>query len=61
MHITPPRKNVTLLPIVPVVIRAPSGEVYESFAPLDCACEISLLCDKVRQFLGLDGPKMVEI
>jgi hypothetical protein len=61
MHITPQRKNKTFLHIVPVEIRAHSGKVYETFAPLDRACEISLLCDEVRQFLGLDGPKMVEI
>jgi hypothetical protein len=33
-----------------VVIRPPKGGIHKTFALLDCASEVTLLCEEVRQF-----------
>ena len=47
-------RKVTLLPIVPVVIRA-DGKRFETLALLDGASEVTIICEEVVKHLGLSG------
>lgn len=62
MNITTVRQKLTLLFIVPVVIRSPRKKTYVTYTLLDRAGEVTLLCDDVRKCLNLSGPTaLVEI
>ena len=62
MNVLPVKQKLTLLPIVPVIIRSPDNKTIQTYALLDCASEITLLREDARKSLSLSGPEqLVEI
>jgi hypothetical protein len=57
MNVLPVKQKLTLLPIVPVIIRSPDNKTIQTYALLDCASEITLLREDARKSLSLTGPE----
>ena len=62
MNVLLVKQKLTLLPIVPVIIRSPDNKNIQTYALLDCASEITLLREDAKRSLSLTGPEqLVEI